>query len=413
MRLRRVIFFFLSVLLISVAFGTASGTEVIKVKNCVNLKTGKARLIANEIRKCAKGERIVFLVIPQVAQELISIVHSGNSVPIDFTIGHDGDFYLDLSTNQLYGPRKNGIWGLPINLSGAPGARGPGLLSGKGNPTFFDGVLGDFYLNLLTYKLFGPKSYENIWGEGISIIGPQGLQGAQGSPGAQGLQGPPGIQGATGLTGAQGPQGLQGAQGSPGAQGVQGAQGAQGLKGDTGVTGATGATGAQGVKGDPGGFGYYGSFYDTGTVTLAQNQMKAIPLRVTDFANGISIENDGNASPTKIRFQYAGKYNISFSLQLTKSDSGTDVTTIWICQGSGSGICANVPWSSTDLYMVGNDARQVAAWNFFVNAAANDYFQLLISPGTSTGTSILATPTRTSPSRPEIPSTILTVNQVG
>jgi hypothetical protein len=134
---------------------------------------------------------------------------------------------------------------------------------------------------------------------------------------------------------------------------------------------------------------------------------------VTDFSSGISIENDATPSPTKIRFQFAGKYNIAFSLQLTKSDSGTDLTTIWICQGSGSGTCINVPWSATDLYLVGNDAKQVAAWNFFVNAAANDYVQLLISPGSSTGTSILMTPAQSSPSRPAVPSTILTVNQVG
>jgi len=56
---------------------------------------------------------------------------------------------------------------------------------------------------------------------------------------------------------------------------------------------------------------------------------------------------------------------------------------------------------------------QVAAWNFFVNVAANDYIQLLISPGTSTGTSILASPSQTSPARPEVPSTILTINQIG
>ncbi|MFM8926755.1 MAG: hypothetical protein ACKOFA_00935 [Rhodoluna sp.] len=79
----------------------------------------------------------------------------------------------------------------------------------------------------------------------------------------------------------------------------------------------------------------------------------------------------------------------------------------------GGGVCNNVPWSGTDLYMVGHGARQVAAWNFFVNLAANDYLQLLISPGTSTGSEILAAAAGTNPTRPEIPSVILTVNQIG
>jgi hypothetical protein len=118
-------------------------------------------------------------------------------------------------------------------------------------------------------------------------------------------------------------------------------------------------------------------------------------------------------SPSKIRIQNSGKYNIAFSMQLTKTDPGTDVITIWLCQGNGSGTCTNVPWSATNLDLVGNGARQVAAWNFFVNAASNDYFQLLVSPGTSSGASIVSLPSQTNPSRPAVPSTILTVNQVG
>lgn len=341
------------ILALTFQFTTPLAATPIEVKNCVNLKTGKARLVSPQISKCKKGEKLFYLEIPEFEEKQVSIFRSGFSTAIDYTVGNDGDFYLDRSTNQLYGPRTNGLWGFPINLSGAPGPRAPGLLSGRGEPTFFDGLLGDFYLDLNSYKLFGPKSYENIWGVGIPVIGPQGVQGA------------------------------------------------------------TGATGVQGAKGDPGGFGYHGSFYDTSTVTLTQNQMKAVPFHATDFSNGITIENDGNSSPTKVRFQFAGKYNIAFSMQLTKTDSGTDITTIWLCLGSGAGVCTNIPWTSTEVYLFGNDARQVAAWNFFVNIASNDYIQLLISSGSSTGTQILSSPAQTSPSRPKIPSTILTVNQIG
>lgn len=58
--------------------------------------------------------------------------------------------------------------------------------------------------------------------------------------------------------------------------------------------------------------------------------------------------------------------------------------------------------------------KAVAAWNFFVNAAAGDYFVLMVaSSGTGvqlyTGTSAITNPSGI----PQIPSTILTVNQVG
>ena len=312
----------------------ASGNA--EIRNCVNLKTGKARIVNNSVSNCNKGEKLVYLVIPLPNSIELSVVHTGVIPPIDFTIGHDGDFYFDTATNVIYGPRKNGRWG-----------------------------------------------------SGTSLVGPKGEIGAQGSMGITGASGP------IGATGPQGPQGL---------------------KGDTGTTGATGAQGIQGiqgVKGDPGGFGYYGSFYDTGTVNLTANQALAVPLHITDFSSGVSIDKDALNVPNKIRFANSGKYNISFSLQLSKTDPGTDVTSIWLCAGNGAGACTNVSWSSTDIYMVGNSARQVAAWNFFFNASANDFVQLMISPGTSTGTSILATPAASGPTRPEIPSTILTVNQVG
>ena len=62
----------------------------------------------------------------------------------------------------------------------------------------------------------------------------------------------------------------------------------------------------------------------------------------------------------------------------------------------------------------GSNARHVAAWNFFVDANAGEYVQLLISSaGTTLKTKILSTSSQSSPNRPEIPGTILTVNQVG
>lgn len=63
---------------------------------------------------------------------------------------------------------------------------------------------------------------------------------------------------------------------------------------------------------------------------------------------------------------------------------------------------------------MGADARYVAAWNFFLNVQSGDYYQLMItSSGTTLKTKILSAPAQTNPVRPEVPGTILTVNQVG
>jgi hypothetical protein len=377
---------FLKISLISVVALTlhstpsSLATDTQEIRNCVNIKTGKARLISIPSTKCKKNERLVRVVLPKLDESLISIVHTGNKAPFDFTIGHDGDFYLDTNANQIYGPRKNGLWGMPINLTGEPGVRGPGILSGRGSPTIFDGNLGDLYLDLLTYKIYGPKSFENIWGEGVSLIGPLG---PRGETGAKGEAGPKGDTGATGATGAQGPAGPQGATGA------------------TGTTGPKGDTGAQGPQGTPGvtTLGYYGSFYDTTDFTIPTVTPAPIPLNTTELSSGVSLDTDSG-----IKIANAGKYNISFSSQIFITDAAKNATVnIWL---SRNGVAE--PWTNTKVYVV-KGQHAVAAWNFFVNAIANDVFRLMVV----TDAVGLIESTDASGSLPGIPGTILTVNQVG
>ena len=92
---------------------------------------------------------------------------------------------------------------------------GASLLTGAGSPDNTLGDEGDVYLDTDTTTLFGPKSASG-WGDGVSLIGPQGEQGLAGPIGPQGPQGE------TGDTGAVGPQGPQGEQGPAGPRGPKG-----------------------------------------------------------------------------------------------------------------------------------------------------------------------------------------------
>ncbi len=297
---------------------------------------------------------------------------SGTTDP-NISQGVDGDFYINYTTNTIFGPKTEGLWGAGVSLigpqgeqgiqgpqgeqgiagtdgaqgpQGDPGADGKTVLSGTGDPNISQGVDGDFYINYTTNTIFGPKT-EGLWGAGVSLIGPQGEQGPQGPQGQQGEAGtgltnrgswhqdsiyvsgdyvfaessaggsnsmwiaqaesgptlnepknntaawvefeaPEGPQGAQGIQGIQGPQGLAGADGrtvlhgttNPVAQGANGdfyintatnmlfgpktggewpsgvslvgPQGNTGATGPQGPTGATGATGAQGVAGADG-----------------------------------------------------------------------------------------------------------------------------------------------------------------
>ena len=95
------------------------------------------------------------------------------------------------------------------------------VLSGTVNPAPTTGVNGDFYINYSTETIFGPKA-GNKWPAGVSLIGPAGhpgpvgATGATGAQGSAGAQGPQGVAGSTGATGVQGPSGADGAQGPAG-----------------------------------------------------------------------------------------------------------------------------------------------------------------------------------------------------
>ena len=354
--MKRISAFTIGLLFLTVVPAHSAVTITKMVRNCVNSTTGDARLVSEKVVKCKKGERLIKIAVPTTVED--SWVHVGSTAPVDFQTGHDGDFYIDNTLRMIYGPRLAGVWGTGISMVGQIGPigkTGTALISGLSAPDSQTGIVGDFYLDLTSRMMYGPKSERAGWGIGFPITGPQGL---------------------TGASGAQGPQG---------------------------------PAGPAGQNGAPGGYGGYGSFYDTSTVILTQNVATPIPLNTTQFSSGISIV-DG----TKISFATSGKFNISFSSQIVKEDAGTDVVSIWLCKGSNGGACTNASWSATDLYLPGSDARQVAAWNFFISATAGEYFQLMISSGgTTLKTKIISAPAQSNPARPEVPGTILTVNQVG
>lgn len=261
----------------------------------------------------------------------------------------------------------------------------------------------------------GPEGPQGVCGPQGEVgetgpAGPTGAQGERGERGETGAQGPQGIQGEVGPQGETGPQGPQGERGETGAQGPQGATGPAGPVGPIGPQGVAGATGSQGPQGVPGGFGAYGSFYDITTITLNPNTATPIPANVLDFASGVSVV-DGY----KITFAQSGKYNIAFSSQLRNRANKARIVTIWL---SKNGIAEGnwVPESATDIYLGSSleTERQVAAWNFFVNASAGDYYSIMIVSNDTDIDLYAESSSNTNPAGiPQIPSTILTINQVG
>ena len=86
---------------------------------------------------------------------------------------------------------------------GDPGEDGKSVLNGAGAPAGGTGVDGDFYIDTTNDDIYGPKT-GGAWGAPTSLIGPQGIQGDQGVKGDTGDTGPAGQDGADGADGADG-----------------------------------------------------------------------------------------------------------------------------------------------------------------------------------------------------------------
>jgi hypothetical protein len=64
------------------------------------------------------------------AGDVVNTIRSGRGVP-SVSLGTDGDFYIDLKSMNIYGPKKNKRWPLPVSLRGPIGAIGPSGVDGK------------------------------------------------------------------------------------------------------------------------------------------------------------------------------------------------------------------------------------------------------------------------------------------
>jgi hypothetical protein len=155
---------------------------------------------------------------------------------------------------------------------------------------------------------------------------------------------------------------------------------------------------------NPAPVGYYGAFQDTTIQTaIAINTPYAMKLGVTDLSNGVSI-----VSNTRIKIANAGVYNIQFSAQFDRTNSGTDVIDIWLRKNGN-----NVSGSGGKIVMSGGatSSQIIATWNYVLNVSSNDYFELMWSTP-DTHVRLLSEVAQTSPFiHPQIPSLILTVTQ--
>lgn len=170
---------------------------------------------------------------------------------------------------------------------------------------------------------------------------------------------------------------------------------------NNGIPGPTGPSGVAGPSGS-GLVPYYGSFYDTtDQLNASGTAVNHISLNTTAEAAGVAI-----VSGYMAQVANSGVYNIQFSAQLQKTNASSDDVFIWLAKNN-----VNVAQSNTAVTIQGNNTRVVAAWNWVLTVDKNEHVDLRWH-STDTSMRLLASGAAGLPTRPAIPSVILTVNRV-
>lgn len=133
------------------------------------------------------------------------------------------------------------------------------------------------------------------------------------------------------------------------------------------------------------------------------NTVYIMSAETTEHSNGIAV-----VDKTKFTIQSAGTYNIQFSTQFEKTGNGSGTVDVWFRKNGN-----NIARSNSELYMAKNsNDKLIASWNYIdVFTGNTDYFEIAWA-ATSNDIRMAAITGLTNPTRPDIPSLIVTMFEV-
>jgi hypothetical protein len=151
----------------------------------------------------------------------------------------------------------------------------------------------------------------------------------------------------------------------------------------------------------------HGAFQDSTDQTAASTTAAyAVTFNTTDFSNGVTM-----ASGSRITVADAGIWNCQFSIQFKNtSNDGQDVD-IWFRKNGTNIDNSNSKFHLSQRKSAGDPSHLIAAMNFFVSMDSADYIEIMWRT-TSTAVSLEHFSTSTSPTRPAVPSAIVTMSFV-
>jgi hypothetical protein len=151
----------------------------------------------------------------------------------------------------------------------------------------------------------------------------------------------------------------------------------------------------------------YGAFQSTVDQTAAAaNTAYAMTLNTTDYANGVSV-----ASNSRITVADAGIWNLQFSIQFTNTTNASQDVDVWFRVNGTNSANSNSRFGFAPRKGAGDPYHTIAAMNYFLSLNANDYVEIMWRT-TDVGVTIEQYAASASPTRPAVPSAIVTMSFV-
>jgi hypothetical protein len=151
----------------------------------------------------------------------------------------------------------------------------------------------------------------------------------------------------------------------------------------------------------------YGAFQDSTDQTAANTTTAyAVKFNTTDFSNGVTV-----ASTSRLTVVDAGIWNCQFSIQFKNTTNDTQDVDVWFRKNGSDIANSNSRFGLSARKSSGDPSHVVAAMNFFASMNSTDYLEIMWRPS-DVGVSIEQYAAGTSPTRPTIPSAIVTMSFV-
>jgi hypothetical protein len=151
----------------------------------------------------------------------------------------------------------------------------------------------------------------------------------------------------------------------------------------------------------------YGVFLDT-TDQVAANTTTAYPvtLNTTNLSNGVSV-----VSNSRITVAFDGIWNLQFSIQFKNTTNDGQDFDIWFRKNGVNIDNSNSRFHLPARKILADPSHVIAALNFMESLVTGDYIEIVWRT-TDTGVSIEHFAASTSPTRPAVPSAIVTMTFV-